>query len=61
MRIHKFCIDQKFPPITAAIDAETKSATEEAFVAWWNNAEEPRDQDSQCNGTTQEGKEIGDA
>jgi hypothetical protein len=47
MRIHNFCIDQKVPPITAAIDAATKSATEEAFVAWWNNAEEPRDHDSQ--------------
>jgi DDE superfamily endonuclease len=47
MRIHNFCIDQKVPPITAASDAATKSATEEAFVAWWNNAEEPRDQDSQ--------------
>jgi DDE superfamily endonuclease len=28
MRIHNFCIDQKVPPITAAIDTATKSATE---------------------------------
>jgi DDE superfamily endonuclease len=47
MRIHNLCIDQKVPPITAAIDVATKSATKEAFVACWNNAEEPRDQDSQ--------------
>jgi hypothetical protein len=47
MRIHNVCIDQNIPPITAGIDEATKSATEEIFVAWWKNAEETRDQDSQ--------------
>jgi hypothetical protein len=43
MRIHNFCIDNGVEQMSTTQDIVAASETQEAFVAWWSNAEHIRD------------------